>query len=197
LTFQIFLYLNTQFEIKPNNYKQIFYSRYMKNWKSILVTVLTFFTIGGMVVFTSCEKDPCSELACKNGGNCSDGYCQCPVGFEGAECDITAASRFVGKYFGSTRCENFPIEPDTVYIDLVKEPNEIQLRLGSGNTALLGFSGTARTPETHFVTHIDENITVHAYITVDGDLLALYLETIRKDINLRQICHFSGQRVAQ
>ena len=167
----------------------------MKNWKSLLVTICTFFAISGMVVFSSCEKDPCTELTCQNGGNCADGYCSCPTGFEGAECDITASSRFIGKYAGSLRCNNYPIQPDTVTIELVEAPNLIRLKLGAGNTSLLGFQGTAETPETHFVTYVDEAVTVHAYITVDGGLLALYLETINSQINTRQICHFSGLRM--
>jgi hypothetical protein len=168
----------------------------MKNWKSLLITTLSFFGIVTMLLVSSCEKDPCTELSCRNGGTCSDGYCQCPTGYEGAECDITSASRFVGKYAGSLRCNNFPIQADTVTIQLVKEPDEILLKIGAGNTALLGFQGKARTPETHFVTHVDEDVTVHAYITVDGGLLALYLETINKKVNTRQTCHFSGIRIS-
>jgi len=170
----------------------------MKNWKSILITIFSFFAVAGMVTVSSCEKDPCMELNCANNGNCTDGYCQCPTGFEGAECDITAASRFVGKYAGSVRCGNFPIQLDTVVIELKEAPNKITLKLGTGNTALLGFTGEARTPETHFETLDDEFQTVHAYITVDGGLLALYLETITKPLssNNRQICRFSGIRIS-
>lgn len=168
----------------------------MKNWKSLLVTVFSFFAISGMVLLNSCVKDPCTELSCKNGGSCSEGYCQCPTGFEGAECDITAASRFTGKWAGSTRCNNFPIQVDTVTIELVTAPNEIRLKLGAGNTALLGFKGTAMTPETHFVTHVDADVEIHAYITVDGGLLQLYLQTLNKKINTRQNCYFSGVRVS-
>lgn len=178
-------------------YKAKFYtSIIMKNWKSLLVTVFSFFAISGMVLLNSCVKDPCTELSCKNGGSCSEGYCQCPTGFEGAECDITAASRFIGKWSGSTRCNNFPIQADTVTIELVKEPNEIVLKIGAGNTALLGFRGIAETPETHFVTYISPEVEVHAYITVDGGLLQLYLQTINKEINTRQNCYFSGARIS-
>jgi hypothetical protein len=167
----------------------------MKNWKSLLVTVFGFFGIAGMLLLNSCTQDPCTELVCQNGGTCSDGYCQCPTGFEGAECDIEAANRFVGKYAGSLRCNNFPIQADTITIDYVSKPNQVRLRIGAGNTALLGFTGTAQTPETHFQTYVGDGVTVHAYVTVDGGLLAVYLETINTKVNTRQICRFSGIRI--
>jgi len=166
----------------------------MKNWKSLLVTVLSFFAVAGMVVFNSCVKDPCTDLACKNGGSCSDGYCQCPTGYEGAECEITSASRFIGKWAGNTRCDNFPIQIDTVTIELKEAPNMIRLRMGAGNTSLV-FTGEARTPETHFTTYIDSDVEVHVYIRVDGGYLQLYLQTLDKNIDLRQNCYFSGMRI--
>lgn len=166
----------------------------MKNWKSILITFCCFFTIAGMVFFSACVKDPCLDLTCQNGGSCSDGFCQCPTGFEGAECDITAASRFVGTWKGADRCNNFPLNPSTVTISVVKEPNEIELKMGAGGTILTGFRGTAATPETHFNTYEDNDVIIHAYITVDGPLLQLYLQTISKTTGARQNCYFAGER---
>ncbi|WP_118974417.1 calcium-binding EGF-like domain-containing protein [Taibaiella koreensis] len=169
----------------------------MKNWKSILVTVFSFFAIASMVLFNSCVKDPCSDLACKNGGSCSDGYCQCPTGFEGAECEIKTASRFIGKWAGSTRCNNFPIISDTVDVSLVSEPDQVLLKLGAGNTALLGYKGTAETPETRFYTYNDDDVEINAYMRVDGGLLQLYMQTLNKKVSTRQNCYFSGLRISQ
>lgn len=166
----------------------------MKNWKSILITFCCFFTVTGMVLFSACVKDPCLDLNCVNGGSCSDGFCQCPTGFEGAECEITAASRFVGTWVGNDRCNNFPINPNTVTVTLVNDPNEIELKIGAGGTILLGFRGIAETPETHFVTFLNEDVQVHAYITVDGPLMQLYLQTISIKTGARQNCYFSGMR---
>lgn len=36
----------------------------------------------------ACEKDPCAELECLNGGQCLDGLCDCPEGYIGADCGI-------------------------------------------------------------------------------------------------------------
>lgn len=166
----------------------------MKNWKISLLTAFGFFAICAMVVFNSCEKDPCMDLNCKNNAACSDGLCQCPTGWEGAECDIPASSRFLGTWKGSLRCDNFPIQDAQMSVVLLNEPNEIRLKFPFGNT-ILTIDGIAETPETHIVTHIDPDVDVHAYVTVDGDLIYVFLETIDHQINHRQICRFSGHRV--
>src|SRR5690606_13614489 len=168
----------------------------MNKLKSILLSVFGFLAVGGMVTLSSCEQDPCSELNCQNGGVCSNGYCQCPDGYESAECDITAASRFTGTYVGNMRCDKFPIKVDTITIELMQEPDSIKLMLGTGNTSVLSLYAKAETPETHFYTHVDDMISLHAYITVDGHLLAMYMETINNELNTKQVCHFSGLRVA-
>lgn len=167
----------------------------MKNWKTLLLTVFSFFAIGSMVVFNSCEKEPCMVLKCENGGACSNGFCQCPVGWEGAECTIPASSRFLGKWKGDLRCDNFPMYEVDVTVLLKESPNRIQVKLPFGNTSVLIFEGEARTPETHFVTHVDDDVDIHAYVRVDGDMMWVYLETIDKKITNRQICRFSGGRL--
>jgi len=170
----------------------------MKNWKSILITVFCFFAVGGMVLFNSCVKDPCSDLRCQNKGTCSDGFCQCPTGFEGAECEITAASRFVGKWKGNYRCNNFPITEQMVTVELVQAPNMIRIKnLGFGNTAALSFSGTAETPQTTFpdLNESGKSIT-HCYMYVDGGLIQIYLQTLDLQTGIRQNCHFSGARIS-
>lgn len=88
----------------------------MKFWKSILLTTLAFIGISGAVLFSACEKDSCSELNCQNGGACSGGFCQCPAGYEGAQCEIASEDRFLGKYIGVTTCDTAAGILDTVTI---------------------------------------------------------------------------------
>ncbi|KAA5533343.1 calcium-binding EGF-like domain-containing protein [Taibaiella lutea] len=169
----------------------------MKNWKSILITVFSFFAISGMVLFNSCVKDPCNDLRCQNKGTCSDGFCQCPTGFEGSECEITAASRFTGTWVGNYRCNNYPITPDTVRIVLQEAPNTVRFEnLGFGNTAAHSFTGTATTPQTTFVDLPSQGSTTHAYMYVDGGLLQVYLQTVDANGLPTQNCHFSGVRIS-
>lgn len=169
----------------------------MKNWKLSIIAILSFFALATTVVFTSCEQDPCIDLDCKNGGSCSDGYCQCPTGFEGAECEYTSASRFVGMYAGNIKCGNFPNETDTVVIELIEAPNKVRMTIAGGNTSVIIMEGTAATPETYFVGHSDEAVEVHAYATVDGDALYVYMESLSKLNPQRQICRFSGRKLSQ
>lgn len=170
----------------------------MKNWKISLITILCFFAVSSMIVFSSCEQDPCMELDCKNDGVCSDGYCQCPVGFEGAECEIASSERFVGTFTGTVKCQtsqgSLPTFMDTVTISLIEAPNKVKLNAAFGNTNIQ-FVGDAATPEARFSTVIDNDVTVHAYVTVDGDLLYIYLESSDESIEYRQICKFQGIRI--
>jgi len=168
----------------------------MKNWKSLLITVFSFFAIGSLVFLNSCVKDPCSDLKCTNGGSCSDGFCQCPTGYEGAECEIPSSTRFTGTWVGSVRCNNFPIQADTVRITVTKPPNQITMNIGAGNTVLINYTGINQTPETDFTTIDNDTISVHTYVREDGGLMQLYIQTIDKRLNTRQNCYFSGSRVA-
>lgn len=39
-----------------------------------------------LFVFDSCQKDPCSSVVCYNGGVCVSGFCDCPPGYSGDQC---------------------------------------------------------------------------------------------------------------
>lgn len=67
----------------------------MKNLKSILLA--GFLTVGAFssAVFTSCNPDACKDVVCQNGGNCTDGTCTCPAGYEGTLCETMARTKFV------------------------------------------------------------------------------------------------------
>ena len=49
---------------------------------TVLVTLMAFATI-----YESCKKDPCSGVACLNGGACSGGSCICASGYTGYHCE--------------------------------------------------------------------------------------------------------------
>lgn len=167
----------------------------MKNWKSFLIAVLGFFTLSGMVFFSSCEKDPCLELSCQNGGNCSDGYCQCPTGYEGTECDITFASKFVGIYPGIMQCGNDPATPDSVIIELVNIPDEVRVSIGSSNPALQNLTGKVNANEATFNTQAEDGSNIHIYFTLNGSQISLYLGTVSEAQDTGRTCFFSGSRL--
>jgi len=79
-----------------------------KQFTTVALSAFSFLALIA-IVFSSCEKQeqnfgpttfykPCEDVICLNGGICFDGNCQCPVGFEGAKCDIRAVDKFVGTY---------------------------------------------------------------------------------------------------
>ena len=86
----------------------------MKSSKLIFSAAL-FFVFAIAMVFVSCDKSavkygettyykPCEGVVCLNGGNCLDGYCQCPVGFEGTNCEIRSNEKFYGNYEARDMC---------------------------------------------------------------------------------------------
>lgn len=171
----------------------------MKKIKSILLASFGFLAIGGMVLSSSCEQDPCTTLLCQNGGSCSDGLCQCPTGYEGAQCEIKTVSRFVGKYKGTTRCTHdnvlFPIVADSVELKFVQDPNKLSLVMYAGNTSIVDFKGVAENPNATFETFNNGVVSIHPSIQIDGDLIYVYLESITLASGERQNCKFTGKKV--
>jgi len=95
------------------------------NIKTILLTAFSCLAIAGTVTFTACVKDSCSDLKCQNGGSCSNGFCNCQTGYEGAECELKSADKFVGSFPGHLHCDGFPSVADTMDIVLAAEPDMV------------------------------------------------------------------------
>lgn len=88
----------------------------MKFGKQILLTVTMFAAIAGTAVFTSCEKNACDGVTCFNGGSCGYGKCNCPTGYEDAQCGTKSITRYLGTYAGYTVCDNGAQTIDTVIV---------------------------------------------------------------------------------
>ena len=56
--------------------------------------------LGLFYIPSSCNKEPCEEVTCQNGGACNDGSCACPVGFTGSECQDETRATYFGLYSG-------------------------------------------------------------------------------------------------
>ena len=106
---------------------------FMKFWKLTLLTVCSFFAISATVLVASCEKDACTELKCKNGSACTEGFCRCTTGFEGTECELKTTNRFIGTYIGYNHCDELPALLDTLDVFLVANPNVVEMRLHNNN----------------------------------------------------------------
>lgn len=106
----------------------------MKNLKKGLLALAAVVGVSSTLFMASCEKDSCTTLKCKNGGTCADNFCRCPAGFEGAECEIKTAQKFIGKWPGLVRCNVAydkdslgPTYSDTLTVFMAKEPNVLGL----------------------------------------------------------------------
>lgn len=64
----------------------------------VLVVLLAFFGFSS-VTYTSCKRDDstmgCDTLKCLNWGACIDGKCTCPAGYDGYDCSIVLAEKFI------------------------------------------------------------------------------------------------------
>lgn len=73
--------------------------------KSIIATSGVLILLFTTIIYTSCNKeepytyvDSCEGITCQNDGNCVDGSCYCPSGFEGEFCENKWLSRFIGNW---------------------------------------------------------------------------------------------------
>lgn len=101
----------------------------MKFWKTTLLSVFGFLAVSATVLVSSCEKDACTELKCKNGSACTEGFCRCATGFEGSECEFKTVNRFIGTYYGYNHRENYPPMLDTLDVYFYANPNVVEFRL--------------------------------------------------------------------
>ncbi len=80
----------------------------MKSMKSIVAAGIFTLGVFGLTIYSSCSKnetpDPCANVTCQNGGTCVNGSCKCPEGYEGADCSVKAALKFIGSYNAADDC---------------------------------------------------------------------------------------------
>ena len=90
----------------------------MKFWKITLLTTVLFFAFSITVLYTACEKNPCNNLSCFNGGSCGGGICHCPTGYENTQCQDKSVTRYKGTYgFNSyTTCNDGAEVIDSAFI---------------------------------------------------------------------------------
>lgn len=57
-----------------------------------------------IIGWVGCQKDPCKDINCQNGGICFEGSCLCPDGFNGPNCETSTIADFAGTYLVSETC---------------------------------------------------------------------------------------------
>jgi len=168
----------------------------MKFWKSSLLTVFSFLGIASTVLYNSCQIDTCSDLKCINGGSCANGFCNCPSGYEGSECEIKMEDKFLGVYYGNTNCNANPAVYDTATV-LTQQGSITNVRvvLFSNKTDTLNGTVNGTTIVVPDVTG-GSGYSRHINITiVNGNKLNIFTETTINDsrgVATKSTCTFIG-----
>lgn len=172
----------------------------MKIWKTTLIAAFAFFGITSTVLYTSCERDACLDLKCRNGGSCAEGFCRCKTGYEGAECEISAADKFLGRYIGERTCTGSPLS-DTIEIFLDQYPDKVKMVQYSRIADTL--SGTVKEYDTDgyaisFSEYSRDNYRRYSTgkLFLDQRKLSVYNE-FTEDITVstgKEVCNFLGFR---
>lgn len=163
----------------------------MKFWKHTLITAFAFIGISTTILYTSCEKDSCTDLKCKNGGTCAEGFCRCPTGYEGTECEINAATKFLGTFYGSFACAGKQPLNDTVDIWLYQAPDKVQFVERSMITDTL--IGTVSLRELTFDQQVSDNYRKFTRAEILGDRITVYTQEVYDaSTGNMQNCNFIG-----
>jgi len=170
----------------------------MKFWKHTLITAIAFFSIAAMVFYTACTKDPCNTLVCKNGGACVSGLCQCPAGYEDAECGTRSVLRYLGHYTGYTTCNSTITVADTVDIYPTTDSVDVAVIQHSNiSDTLIGTVSTnpSGTGSITIPTDSISNYTRSVVITLNANQLSIFSTQITNgDLSSKVNCTFSGSK---
>ncbi len=163
----------------------------MKFWKHTLITAFAFIGLSTTVLYTSCEKDSCLDLKCMNGGACVEGFCRCPSGYEGTECETQVATKFIGRFIGYYTCPDNPPIIDTVDVWLLNAPNQVKLvnLLNRADT----LSGTVTGTELKFDEVVDESYRRYTKAEMNGNKMTMFIEEVlNTGTGAKRTCNFIG-----
>lgn len=168
----------------------------MKFWKLTLLSIFSFFAVAATVLISSCEKDACTELRCKNGSACTEGFCRCQTGYEGAECEYKTIDRFLGTYIGFNHCDDEPPLLDTLDVYFYANPNVVEMRLHNNNPG----ERIRGTVDGYTITVPDEASGTgvrKVNAVVDHNEITFFLErnyNVEQQPGTKSVCTFIGTR---
>jgi len=158
------------------------------------IVVAAFITLGtfATVVYTSCTRDHCNNVACLNGGSCDGGNCTCPAGYEGLRCETYSRDKYVGNYNGSDSCtiygdNQYPLH----FFAVTTNPVEMTLKniLNNANDSALC---TMRSVDSFTFTGNNNSTTYSGTGVISNDSLRMTYHVQHDTINYD--CKFAGIR---
>jgi hypothetical protein len=121
-----------------------------KNNSSFFASVAAVMVFIISAILFSCGKpnttikgtniQPCANVVCYNGGNCIDGLCNCPAGFDGPDCSQKWNARYTGNYIAQDGCDKATSYAVTI-TPLINTSTEVQitnLGLNAPNSSVRG-----------------------------------------------------------
>ncbi len=110
-------------------------------WISFLIIALS--VLFSNLALNSCNRDKCKDVICAAGRECWDGFCICPAGYEGENCDTVSRTKIIGNYFVG---ENCPTSGSQNYYSQITEGYQIE-QVEISNIANSGLFCTANISE--------------------------------------------------
>ena len=159
-------------------------------------------SFAGVLLYSSCEKNPCNGVSCENGGSCNGGACYCPTGFEGPTCSFRSTSRFTGYYAGYSSCNNGALIIDTVFISNDVPHSNTMVKIVQKthpNDLLYGTINTNQTTYAIFIPSVvDTNYSKSYNVTLQSSN-SLILDTYELDKrtpgdSIVNKCRFTGTK---
>jgi len=116
--------------------------------KTLKFFILISFLIGTVIIFSSCEADPCDGVVCQNNAPCVDGVCNCPDGYQGTFCETEWREKLVGTFTLRQECSTGFFGP--FKFNITKDAND-PLELDANSPGSVPRYRIVMTGETTFV----------------------------------------------
>lgn len=167
----------------------------MRSLKSAaVITALAVSSIAA-ITYSSCKKDYCKTVTCKNGGVCKDGLCTCPTGFTGPNCE-TDVRKFV-KTWSATDTLSGTTTPIRYNCTVSLSPDQVSATFANsffntampftyatdGKSILIGFYNDVKRKD---VDGVEYNVNGKGELQADGSLKWSYTFTRTSDNSKKQ-----------
>ncbi|MCS6917901.1 MAG: calcium-binding EGF-like domain-containing protein [Chitinophagales bacterium] len=152
------------------------------------ITALTVLGFSTLMLFNACESDPCKDVVCLNGGTCEDGTCDCAPGYEGDDCGVRSADKYVGTWSAVEVCTS----GNYAYVATIgassTEANKILITNFGGFGASVVVVGTVDVNSLTIPGQAFGNVSVSGNGTLSADGLTINISYTANDGTTSDVC---------